>query len=309
MDLDDGVAAKVAAVRRFSRIYTRRIGVLQDGLLGTDLSLAEGRLLFELAQRPDTAAKSLAADLGLDAGYLSRLLRGFERRGLIERRPDPADGRQSLLILTAAGRDLYTVIDDRSRAEVAALLHQLPPDGQNRLVQALDQAGALLGDHRPGPTHVLRPHRPGDMGWIIHRQALLYAGEYGWDERFEGLVASICAQFIENFDHRRERCWVAERNGAIVGSIFLVRDRDEVAKLRLLYVEPAARGLGLGRHLVAECLAFATAAGYRRISLWTNSVLHSARRIYEQAGFRLVREEPHQSFGKALVGQYWERAL
>ncbi|MEA1675551.1 helix-turn-helix domain-containing GNAT family N-acetyltransferase [Nitrospirillum sp. BR 11163] len=305
----DGLEAKVAAVRRFSRIYTRRIGVLQDGLLGTDLSLAEGRIVFELAQRPDTAAKSLAMDLGLDAGYLSRLLRGLERRGLIERRADPTDGRQSLLTLTAAGRDLFTLIDGRSRAEVAALLEAIPPEGQERLVQALAQAGALLGGRPAGPAYVLRPHRPGDMGWIIHRQGLLYAREYGWDERFEALIATIAAQFIESYDHRRERCWVAERDGAIIGSIFLVRDSDEVAKLRLLYVEPAARGLGLGRHLVAECLAFAEAAGYRRVSLWTNSVLHSARRIYEEAGFKLVREEAHHSFGKDLTGQYWERAF
>ncbi|WP_044559643.1 helix-turn-helix domain-containing GNAT family N-acetyltransferase [Azospirillum sp. B4] len=304
--MDTGLEAKVEVVRRFSRTYTRRIGVLRDGLLGTDLSLAEGRILFELAQRPERAAKSLAADLDLDAGYLSRLLRGFERRGLVRRRPDPADGRQSLLALTAAGGELYTLIDDRSRAEVASLIQRLAPADQDRLVQALDQAGSLLGDNRPGPAYVLRPHRPGDMGWIILRQTLLYAREYGWDERFEALVASITAQFIERYDHRRERCWIAERDGAIVGSIFLVRESDDVAKLRLLYVEASARGLGLGRHLVTECVAFARAAGYGRVILWTNSVLHAARHLYEQAGFRLVREEPHHSFGKDLTGQHWE---
>jgi DNA-binding MarR family transcriptional regulator/GNAT superfamily N-acetyltransferase len=307
----DGLEDRVASVRRFSRFYTRRIGVLHEGLLGSPLSLTEGRVIWELAQRETATAAELAAELGLDAGYLSRILGGFERRGLIDRRPSKRDGRQSDIALTEAGRSLYAAIDRRSREEVAALLGELDDTDQARLVAALETAERLLGQGRKpaGPAYILRPHQSGDIGWIIHRHGLLYAEEYGLDMRFEALVARIAAAFIDNFDAARERCWIAERAGAVVGSVLLVKESDEVAKLRLLYVEPWARGLGIGSRLVAECVRFARQRRYRRISLWTNDVLVAARRIYQAAGFRLVSEEPHHSFGRDLVGQIWELPL
>jgi DNA-binding MarR family transcriptional regulator/GNAT superfamily N-acetyltransferase len=307
----DGLEDRVASVRRFSRFYTRRIGVLHEGLLGSPLSLAEGRVIWELAQRETATAAELAAELGLDPGYLSRILGGFERRDLIDRRPSERDGRQSDIALTEEGRVLYATIDTKSREEVAALLGDLEDADQARLVEAFETAERLLGQPRKpaGPAYILRPHQPGDIGWIIHRHGVLYAEEYGFDIRFEALVAQIAAAFIENFDAARERCWIAERAGAIVGSVLLVRESDEVAKLRLLYVEPRARGLGIGSRLVAECVRFARQRRYRRITLWTNDVLVAARRIYQAAGFRLVSEEPHRSFGRDLVGQTWELPL
>ncbi|MDE2200276.1 MAG: MarR family transcriptional regulator [Rhodospirillales bacterium] len=302
--------AEIRAVRRFSRFYTRRIGVLHEGLLGGPLTLTEGRIVYELAQAGEDTAARLGAGLGLDAGYLSRLLRGLAARGLVARRPSARDGRQSLLSLTAAGRALFTTIDARSQAEVGAMLAALPAAGRRHLVAALATAERLLGATGAAPAPVtLRAHRPGDMGWVVHRQAVLYAAEYGWDGSFEALVAEIVAKFIRDFDPARERCWIAEREGAVLGSVFLVRDTDEVAKLRLLYVEAAARGLGLGRRLVEECIGFARAAGYRRLTLWTNDILVAARHIYQQAGFRLVGEERHHSFGHDLVGQFWELDL
>ena len=307
----DGLEDRVASVRRFSRFYTRRIGVLHEGLLGSPLSLAEGRVIWELAQRETATAAELAAELGLDPGYVSRILGGFERRDLIDRRPSERDGRQSDIALTEEGRALYATIDTKSREEVAALLGELQEADQTRLVEAFETAQRLLGQPRKpaGPAYILRPHQPGDIGWIIHRHAVLYAEEYGFDMRFEALVAQIAAGFIENFDAVRERCWIAERNGAVVGSVLLVKESHDVAKLRLLYVEPRARGLGIGSRLVAECVRFARQRRYRKISLWTNDILVSARRIYQAAGFRLVSEEPHQSFGRDLVGQIWELPL
>jgi DNA-binding MarR family transcriptional regulator/GNAT superfamily N-acetyltransferase len=302
---------RVASVRRFSRFYTRRIGVLHEGLLGSPLSLAEGRVIWELAQRETATAAELAGELGLDAGYLSRILGGFERRGLIDRRPSDRDGRQSDIALTKDGRALYAAIDRRSREEIAALLGELDDADQVHLVTALDTVERLLGraGKPAGPTYILRPHQPGDIGWVIHRHGVLYAEEYGLDMRFEALVARIAATFIDNFDAARERCWIAERAGAVVGSVLLVKESDEVAKLRLLYVEPWARGLGIGSRLVAECVRFARQQRYRKISLWTNDILVSARRIYQAAGFRLTGEEPHSSFGRDLVGQTWELPL
>jgi DNA-binding MarR family transcriptional regulator/GNAT superfamily N-acetyltransferase len=302
---------RVDAVRRFTRFYTRQIGVLHEGLLGSPFSLTEGRVIYELAQREGVAAAELAKELGLDAGYLSRILRGFEERGLIRRTPSETDGRQSIVALTDSGREAFEAINARSRDEVAAMLAALPPHDQARLVGAMRTIEGLLGpaEERPSPAFVLRPHRPGDMGWVTHRQAVLYAQEYGWDETFEALVAEITAGFIKSFDPSRERCWIAERDAEIVGSAFIVRQSDEVAKLRLLYVEPKARGSGLGRHLVQECIRFSKDAGYRRITLWTNDVLHAARRIYVEAGFTLVEEERHRSFGHDLVGQNWELEL
>ncbi|HEX8666518.1 MAG TPA: helix-turn-helix domain-containing GNAT family N-acetyltransferase [Beijerinckiaceae bacterium] len=303
----DAASEHVDAVRRFTRFYTRRIGVLHEGLLGSPFSLAEGRILYEIAQRDGVTATELGKDLGLDAGYLSRILRGFEDKGRIARRPSARDGRQSLLSLTPAGREAFAAIDVRSREEVAALLAALSDIDRRKLVAALRTVEDLIApDSARKPTYLLRPHRPGDMGWVIHRQGLLYNREYGWDETFEALVAEICAAFIKNFDDKRERCWIAESEGETVGSVFLVRQSDETAKLRLLYVEPKARGTGLGRRLVQECIRFAKAAGYRTLTLWTNDVLHAARKIYVAEGFRLVAEERHHSFGHDLVGQNWD---
>ncbi len=307
-DFDDGVAA----VRRFSRFYTRRIGLLHEGLLGGPLSLAEGRIIYELARGGVTSATKLGNDLDLDPGYLSRILRSLETRDLIQRRPSETDGRQNLLTLTSNGQEAFAAIDARSREEVGVMLGALSPAEQKQLVAALETAQTLLGGNSPAEPKVpymLRPHQPGDMGWVVHRHGALYAWEYGWDERFEALAAEIVAGFIKAFDPKRERCWIAEREGAIIGSVFLVRHADEVAKLRLLYVEPAARGLGVGRRLVDECIRFARQAGYRRVTLWTNDILVAARRIYQQAGFRLVEEERHHSFGHDLIGENWELAL
>ena len=306
-----GLAARVAAVRRFSRFYTRRIGVLHEGFLGSGLSLTEGRVIYELGQRRAWHAAGLGAELELDAGYLSRILKGFEDKGWIERRPSERDGRQSVIGLTQAGRAVFAGIDGRSRAEVGAMLARLPEADQGRLVQALATAERLLDEGRPDQlvAYVLRPPRAGDMGWVVYRHGVLYAQEYGWDETFEALVADIVAGFVRNFDAKRERCWIAEQDGGVMGAVFLVRESDEVAKLRLLYVEPAARGAGIGRRLVEECVRFAREARYRRITLWTNDVLVAARRIYQAAGFRLVKAEPHHSFGHDIVGENWELAL
>jgi DNA-binding MarR family transcriptional regulator/GNAT superfamily N-acetyltransferase len=308
---DPELDERVGAVRRFNRFYTRKIGVLQEGLLGSELSLTEGRVLFELAQREPATASALAQDLELDAGYLSRILGGFDRRGLIERRASERDGRQIILSLTDRGRDSFAAINARSRDEIAAILGELKPSDQVLLVATLETVERLLGGRSEGsgPSYMLRPHQPGDIGWVIHRHGALYAEEYGLDQSFEALVARVGAAFLENFDARRERCWIAERGGEFVGSVLLVKDSDEVAKLRLLYVEPKARGLAIGSRLVTECVGFARRAGYRTITLWTNDVLVAARRIYQAAGFRLVREEPHHSFGRDLIGQYWELPL
>jgi DNA-binding MarR family transcriptional regulator/GNAT superfamily N-acetyltransferase len=308
---DAELDGRVEAVRRFNRFYTRRIGVLHKGLLGSSLSLTEGRVLYELAQREPATATALAQELGLDEGYLSRILNGFAKRGLIEKRASERDGRQIILALTGQGHEMFAAIDARSRDEVAAMLRELDGADQGRLVAAFETVERLLGGGRkPGePCYILRPHQPGDMGWVVHRHGVLYAEEYGLDETFEALVARVAATFIDNFDVRRERCWIAERDGEIVGSVLLVKDGDEIAKLRLLYVEPKARGLAIGRRLVDECIGFARRTGYRKITLWTNDVLVSALRIYQAAGFHLVREEPHHSFGRDLVGQYWELPL
>ena len=302
----------VAAVRRFNRFYTRRIGVLDEGHLHSPFSLAEVRVLYELAHRDDPTAAELAQELGLDAGYLSRILRRLEERGLIGRTPSVADARQSHLRLTDAGRETFAALNARSSDEIAAMLAALSPAEQRRLVEAMHTIERLLRARAEARVpYLLRPHQPGDIGWVTHRHGVLYAQEYGWDEHFEALVAEIAARFIQHFDPRRDRCWIAERDGEIVGSVFLVRhpDVEGVAKLRLLLVEPSARGLGIGTRLVDECVRFARRSGYRTITLWTQSVLHAARRIYEQAGFRLVRQEPHRSFGHDLVGETWELEL
>jgi DNA-binding MarR family transcriptional regulator/ribosomal protein S18 acetylase RimI-like enzyme len=302
---------RIATIRGFNRFYTRQIGVLQDGLLGSAFSLAEARLLYELALRDQPTATELGKELSLDAGYVSRMLRGFEQRGLLQKTP-AADKRQFLLSLTAQGRAAFAPLDARARAEIAATLGALTEMPQRRLLAAMATIEAILttgSTRRAELPFLLRPHRPGDMGWVIGRHAALYAEEYGWSEEFEAFVAEIAAKFIRNFDAKRERCWIAEMDGAIMGSGFLVSQSRTVAQLRMLLVEPQARGLGIGRKLVDECIRFARQAGYRKITLWTNSVLRAARRLYEEAGFELVREEPHQNFGQNLIGQIWELDL
>jgi DNA-binding MarR family transcriptional regulator/GNAT superfamily N-acetyltransferase len=306
----DGLDDCVAAVRAFTRFYTRQIELLNEGLLESGFSLAEGRVLYELATRREVAAGDLARDLGMDAGYLSRILKRFESAGLLMRAASPEDARRARIRLTDAGEAAFGPLDAASREQVGRMIAPLSGPERATLLQAMGTIERMLaGGARPGEPVSLRPHRPGDMGWITHRQAVLYAAEYGWDETFEALVAEITASFIRTFDPTGERCWIAERGGEILGSVFCVRESDTVAKLRLLYVEPSARGLGIGRLLVGACIAFARAAGYRTLTLWTNDILVAARKIYCEAGFRLVAEEPHRSFGHDLVGQNWELAL
>ena len=301
---------RVAAVRRFNRFYTRQIGLLQEGYLKSPFSLSEVRVLYELAHREKPAAAELSRDLGLDAGYLSRVLRGFEKRRLISRTRSESDGRQSHLALTARGQAAFAPLERRSHQEIGEIVAALPAPEQIRLVDAMHVIQSILGA-RPEQKvpYILRPHQPGDMGWVVHRHGALYAQEYGWDERFEAMVAEIVAKFIHNYDSKKERCWIAEKDGEIVGTVFLVKQSKTVAKLRLLLVEPKARGLGIGARLVEECIRFARQAGYRKMTLWTNSILRAARHIYEETGFRLVHEERHKSFGHDLVGETWEREL
>ncbi|HXG68976.1 MAG TPA: helix-turn-helix domain-containing GNAT family N-acetyltransferase [Blastocatellia bacterium] len=308
--LQSDLSGRVEAVRRFNRFYTRQIGVLQEKLLQSPFSLTEARVMYELARHEKTTATELGNELGLDAGYLSRILRGFKKRGLIEKQPSKSDGRQSILWLTEQGRDAFATLNARSRNEIEAMLNKLSTTDQNRLVEAMRAIEGLLGaePERKVP-YLLRPPQPGDMGWVVHRHGVLYAEEYGWDERFEGLVAGIVAKFIQEYDPKRERCWIAERDGENVGSVFLVKESNEVAKLRLLLVEPKARGLGIGARLVDECIRFARQVGYSKVILWTNSVLLAARHIYEKAGFRLVQREPHDSFGDNLIAETWELKL
>jgi DNA-binding MarR family transcriptional regulator/N-acetylglutamate synthase-like GNAT family acetyltransferase len=308
MATENSMDPRVGAVRRFNRFYTQQIGLLNEGLWDSPFSLSEVRVLYELAQRDGLTASQLSSELGLDAGYLSRMLRSFANRNLIDKKISPADGRQSHLSLTEQGRVCLAPLEERSGKEVAALLNKLSSAEQARLLESMQTIEGLLGGE-PKDPYSLRCHRPGDMGWVIHRHGVLYSQEYGWDERFEALVAEIAAKFIQHYDAQLEHCWIAEKDADIVGCVFLVRQSKTVAKLRLLLVEPKARGLGLGSRLVEECVRFARQANYRKIILWTNSVLHAARHIYEKAGFLLVMEEPHHSFGHDLVGQTWELKL
>ena len=310
--------ARIETIRRFNRFYTRRIGVLQEGLLDTKFSLTESRLLWELAHADGLTATDLARTLELDAGYLSRLLTGLKKRGLIERTRSVDDARQQHLALTAAGQHAFAPLDTRSRADVGALLATLGDPQQQQLLASMTTIERLLGEPPPrAEPCTLRPHRAGDIGWVVSRHGALYTGEYGWDMRFEALVARIAADFIDRFDAQREACWIAERGGERIGSIFLVQARDETsqapldgsAQLRLLLIEPSARGLGLGKRLVDECTQFARQAGYRKIMLWTNANLLAARSIYAKAGYVLTHTESHRSFGHDLVGEIWELEL
>jgi DNA-binding MarR family transcriptional regulator/GNAT superfamily N-acetyltransferase len=300
----------VAAARRFNRFYTRQIGVLGEGLLHSPYSLTELRVMFELAHGEVNTAAELMRELSLDAGYLSRILRSFEERGLILKKQSPQDGRRALLSLSKKGKRVFSLLDGRANQEVASLLQPLLPDQRRALLTAMLTIENLLGSKsEPNPSYLLRPHRPGDMGWVVHRHGVLYSQEYGWDERFEALVAEIVAKFVQNFDPKCERCWIAERDGEAVGSVFLVKHGKAQAKLRLLLVEPSARGLGIGRRLVEECIRFARQAGYRRVTLWTQSNLAAARNIYRKAGFVIAASEAHRSFGYDLTGETWELQL
>lgn len=301
----------VSTVRRFNRFYTRQIGLLQEGLYKSPFSLTEVRVLYELAHRERPTASELGRDLGLDAGYLSRILRSFEKRKLLVREPSQKDARQSHLALTPRGRKVFAPLDVRSQEEVAAMLAKVPPPEQARLVQAMGTIEKLLGG-RPEPKvpYILRPHQPGDMGWMVYRHGVLYSQEYGYDERFEALVAKIAAEFIEHLDPKRERCWIAEKDGERVGSVLLVKKSKTIAKLRVLLVEPSARGLGIGRRLVEECIRFARQVGYKKMMLWTQSELTAARGIYEKAGFKLIRKEKHVDWGREkLISETWELKL
>lgn len=309
MRRDQLLETRVDAVRRFNRFFTRRIGVLREGLLHSPYSLTEARVLLEIAHRGSTTASDLVSGLGLDPGHLSRILARLEQQGIVDKVRSEADGRQRLLSLTSGGREAFSVLDSRSREEVAEMLGGLSEGVQGRLLEAMQVIESILDEGFKAESFFLRQHEPGDMGWVVHRHGVLYAREYGWDERFEALVARIVAGFIDGYDPARERCWIAEMNGEIVGCVFVVKDSDTVAKLRLLLVEPKARGLGLGARLVEECVRFARSHGYEMLTLWTNSVLGAARHNYEGQGFELVEEEEHHSFGQDLVGQNWELVL
>jgi DNA-binding MarR family transcriptional regulator/GNAT superfamily N-acetyltransferase len=299
----------VAAVRAFNRLYTNVIGVLRGGYLNTPYSLTEARLLFELGQRDRTEVTTLRRGLDIDAGYLSRMLSRFEADQLITREKSGADARRQVITLTEAGRALQQSLDARAAGEIGALLARLGEDAQQRLVTSMREITQVLTVAPEPRAYLLRAPRPGDLGWVIQRQAAGYAAEYGWDETYEALVARIIADYVDHHDPAREAAWIAEADGQRVGSIFCMRKSDTVAQLRLLYVDPAARGLGIGSRLVEECLRFARAAGYTEMTLWTNSVLAEARRIYQRTGFTLTGEEPHHSFGADLVGQNWSRTL
>ena len=308
-------ASAVEAVRRFNRFLTRRMGVL-DPYLGSKLSLTDVRVLYELAHREAPVApvaSELARELGLDGGYLSRILRRFEAAGWITRSASARDARQSVLALTPLGRDMFEPLQQRSRDEAAALLAPLPLARQQELVQAMGRIEALLGpaSAAPAPTRVavLRDPAPGDIGWVVQQHGEIYWREYGWDSRFEALVADIAAQFVRKFQPAWERCWVAELDGERVGAVFVVRKSATTAQLRMLILSPKARGLGLGARLTDECIAFARAKGYKKMVLWTNSCLTAARDLYARRGFQLVTSEPYEDFGQSLVGETWQLGL
>jgi len=305
---------QIAAVRRFNRYYTRQIGVLRKTFLDSPYSLGEARVLYEVASRRAPTASDIARSLDLDAGYLSRVLRNFERRGLIRRQPSSKDARQSHLTLTARGQKSFTPLDARSQRDTAAMLAKLEPADRARLIAAMTAIEGLLGgapaaEAAPQRNYILRPPRPGDFGWIVKRHAELYAQEYLWREPFEGVCAQIVADFVNKYDASRERCWIAESDGENVGTVMLVNDGDGVARLRLLLVEPKARGLGIGARLTDEAVRFARGAGYRKITLWTHSVLTAARHIYQGAGFKLMRSEEHQSWRQPVVSEHWDLEL
>jgi DNA-binding MarR family transcriptional regulator/GNAT superfamily N-acetyltransferase len=300
---------QVAAVREFNRFYTNVIGLLREGLLDTPYSLTEARILFELARDAEAETTLLRRRLDIDAGYLSRLLARFEDDGLVRRARSPADGRRQVIGLTAAGRAVFTNLDARSGDQIRALLAALSPEDRRRLTGAMASIREII-EPAPAPAmFLLRPPAPGDLGWVVQWHGALYAAEYGWDVSFEALVARIVADYAARGDRTGESGWIAELGGEPAGCVFCMRKTGATAQLRLLLVEPRARGLGMGGRLVAECVSFARRAGYREIVLWTNDVLHAARRIYQRAGFQLAGSRPHHSFGHDLVGQDWRLPL
>jgi DNA-binding MarR family transcriptional regulator/GNAT superfamily N-acetyltransferase len=312
--LTPNLDSRIEAVRRFNRFYTRQIGLLQEGLLDSPFSLTEARVLYELAHRNQSTAAEIGSELGLDAGYMSRILRSFEKHKLIDKTSSITDRRRSLLTLTKHGRKVFEPLEARSKAQIAVMLEVLTPSNQQGLIGAMNIVQGLLGKpaDKAGSSrepYLLRAHRPGDMGWVVHRHGILYAQEYGYDETFEALVAEIVAKFVRHYDAKRERCWIAEREGEIAGSVFLVAESKAVAKLRLLLVEPSARGLGIGGRLVGECVRFARQAGYKKMVLWTQSELDAARHVYKKAGFLVVEKTSHTSFGKDLTAETWELPL
>ena len=308
MGEQDGASA-VPAVREFNRFYTRVIGVLDEGLLDTPYTLTEARVIFELAQGEKVEVATLRRGLGLDPGYLSRILSRYESDGLIIRSRSASDARRQVAQLTAAGRSAYKILNERSALQIDALLEGLADAEQRRLLRAMATIRDVLEDSRSERRVALRPLRSGDLGWVVSRHGVIYAEEYGWDQSFEALVARIVADYAEHHDPQRENAWIAEIDGRPVGCVFCVRKDDETAQLRILLVEQSARGLGVGTALVDACIDFAQKAGYRKMVLWTNSVLEAARRIYERAGFTLLEEHPHHSYGKDLVSQWWSLNL
>lgn len=302
---------RISEVRRFNRFITRKIGALREGLLHSPYSLTEARIIFEIANSDHLTAADLTKILGLNAGYLSRTLAGLEEKGIIQKVRSEEDGRQRILQLTDEGEKAFRLLNQRSHDEVAQLLGELSEREQQRLISAMQTVQGLLDGKgfKYSEPYFLRQHEPGDMGWIIHKHGILYAKEYGWDERFEALVSQIAADFINNYKPAKERCFIAEMDGEIVGSVLVVQESETVAKLRLLLVDPKARGMGLGTKLVEECIRFAKRVGYKKLVLWTNSVLREARHIYQKTGFKLVAQEKHHSFGQDLVGETWELEL
>jgi len=303
---------RINAIRHFNRFITRQVGALREGLLHSSYSLTEARILFEIANNDDITAADLTKELGLDAGYLSRILNRLEERGLVYKERSLKDGRQRMLKLTSDGKNAFSLLNSRSYNEIAELLSELSETEQQQLVGAMKTIEQLLSKNKGlkfSAPYFLRQHEPGDMGWVVHKHGILYSREYGWDERFEALVSKIVSDFINNYNPKRERCWIAEMNGEVVGSVFVVEENKDVARLRLLLVDPKARGIGLGTQLVEECIRFARRVGYKKLVLWTNSVLKEARRIYQKKGFKLVAEEKHHSFGQNLIGETWELVL
>ncbi len=303
-------AACAEEMRRFSRFYTRRIGVLHEGYNGSEFSLTEARIIYELAHVEVATASYLVKSLELNPGYLSRILKTFEERNLIRRGVAPNDARQQLISLTQAGQQKFAALNVRSRNDMLRVVGDLTSRQQERLVAAMNEIEALLSaEPERGASYILRPHQPGDLGWAVQQHGLLYTEQFGWDETFEALAAEVAAKFLRDYDPKWERSWIAEKDGENVGCVFLVKQSDDIAKLRMLLVHPKARGLGIGKRLVEECIRFARARGYKKITLWTNDILTTARRIYQQAGFVMVAEEKHKSFGHHMVGETWELEL
>ena len=310
----------VAEFRAFNRLWSRVGGLLSEGLLDSPFSLTEGRVVYELAQRGPTDLAEVRQALGLDAGYLTRIVRRLRSHGVVDAAPSPRDGRRRVVALTPAGRETFAGLDRAAAEQASAVLARFTPEARRRFTAGMREIAGVVavaegatgrddGRTRPAPPYLLRPLRIGDPGWVVARNGVRYAEEYGWDATMEALTARIVADYVETHDPRRESAWIAEVAGERVGCVFCVRRDDETAQLRLLLVEPAARGLGIGGRLVDECVAFARSAGYRRMVLWTQSILTSAHKIYAARGFVLGEEEPHHSFGADLVGQYWHLEL